>query len=47
MLPPTNVSLQSLPDNILQIVVVLSDVKMNRHFVFLVPEAGLVELIIA
>lgn len=57
MLPPSNVSLQSLPDSILQTVSgndvcleaceCLGHVKMNRHFVFLVPKAGLTELIIA
>lgn len=57
MLPPTNEFLQSLPDNILQTVggnavcleacECLGHVKLNRHFVFLVPEGGLAELIIA
>lgn len=57
MLPPTNESLQSLPGNILQTVSgnavcleaceCLEHVKLNRHFLFLVPKAGLAELIIA
>lgn len=57
MLPPTNESLQSLPGNILQTVggnavcleacECLGHVKLNRHFLFLVPKAGLAELIIA
>lgn len=57
MLPPTNVSLQSLPDNVLQTVggnavcleafECLGRIKLSRHFVFLVPKAGLAELIIA